>query len=441
MSTQFISGACALVVSVLVAVALVANPTVGVGMTLAVVGLALVARELRTPASRVVVMSALYMSATVDFIGRIQLGSTSAYAWVTVGIVVASVSLVLALPIASVPKSSRRMFLVMSLFPIWAVAMAVLTTPSQAGAQNILVYVCLVSVAALTASALSSGVITLDKLDKALFTTFTLGSTLFVISMLLEAVGKSPIVSPRSYGLFAAVGVAWAASKARYGARAELRLAFVMSILILASLSRTAAGVAILIFALTFIKLRTPRDVARTIAVVSAVAVFVGIALTQTDDPFSRRFTHGDVVGLPLGVELNVMGREALWATTWGLGWQSPVFGSGAGAASAAVQEKGFSAHPHNDYLRIFADFGLVGVLAFAALLLAPTVRAIGQLRSRSQEVSAMSVHVGALMAILALALEMVTDNAVVYLFIVVPTAVIIGASAGQQTAGSGESR
>lgn len=418
---------CALAPSIALGALIATQPVFGIAMTLIALGVVAVVRGLQTPASRFLVLTVLAVSATIDLIGRVEVGPTSAYAWVTALIAATSTFLALLLPITRVPRAGRRTLLVMSLYPAWALMSVAGAPPSQAGVQNLLVYVSFPSIAAVTAVAITMRAMPLPRLENVLFTTFAAGSLLFAGSLILDKIGGHAIVSSRAYAAFAAIGVAWAASRARYGGRSDFGLPLVLVGLILVSLSRTAFVAALFVLALAFVGLRTPRDLRRSVVILAAIAALGAAAVTYSN-PFSSRFTSGDVVALPGGVDVNVMGRADLWSVTWDLAWRSPIFGTGAGSADEAVKKVAKADHPHNDYLRALADFGFVGAGLLAAALAAPVIASGRALRMSTTKSDNPWLLAGAL-APTALALEMVTDNSLVYLFVVAPTAVLVGAA------------
>ena len=89
--------------------------------------------------------------------------------------------------------------------------------------------------------------------------------------------------------------------------------------------------------------------------------------------PLHHRFFHGDTPRVG-GFSINVTGRDALWAANWGWFKERPLIGHGAGASdrmTAALPNHG-AGHPHNDYLRILVDYGIIGfVLWMTAYLVA----------------------------------------------------------------------
>jgi O-antigen ligase len=69
---------------------------------------------------------------------------------------------------------------------------------------------------------------------------------------------------------------------------------------------------------------------------------------------------------------VNLQGRELIWAITWERFSESPIFGGGLGAAGdrlATTLQFDEAPAPHNEYLRMLADTGVVGTLLLVVAL------------------------------------------------------------------------
>ncbi len=104
--------------------------------------------------------------------------------------------------------------------------------------------------------------------------------------------------------------------------------------------------------------------------------------------------------------------------------------GSGLGNAQEVTlrYSTNLIAQPHNDYLRLLVDQGVVGAVLLTVGLL---VIARRSLRLAVRDAQHRALHVAALSATLGLMGCMLTDNPMVYIFVMMPTAVILGASIG----------
>lgn len=405
--------------------------TAAVAFSLAIVTVGLLVTLRETPMHKLLVGGLLGLSATVDLIGHFRVGPTTAYAWVTGAVAAVVVVVALATPARSLSPAARRVIRSMALFPAWALLSILWAPVSLQAAQNLLVYLAFSAIVAVAAVASATGVVTFATLRRAMMWTLGLGSGLYCVSLALDGLGGSALVSARAYALFAAVGVGWCAALGRHGYRAELRAALVLSCLVLLSLSRTAFVASLLLLAVGLIGFRTPRDIRRSIAILVCIGA-VAFGLYTYSNPFSARFRQGDVAAVG-GFELNVMGREELWHITWVDALRHPLIGGGIGSADVLVRRATPSDdNPHNDYLRVFHDLGGVGLAALLLALGAPLVACYRAYRSTpAARREPRSIHLGGVLTLAALAFGMTTDNPLVYLFVLAPVAVVVGCSLG----------
>ena len=140
--------------------------------------------------------------------------------------------------------------------------------------------------------------------------------------------------------------------------------------------------------------------------------------------PLHDRFAQGDVSLSVAGIDVNAEGRTQVWTVLWSGVQNEPLTGHGPGSASALslTIDPAFD-NPHNDYLRILYDFGIVGF----ALLAWSSMRSAGLLR-HARTSSHDSIPAGAaLNAGLAVLITMATDNPLDYPFVMIPLGALIG--------------
>ena len=138
--------------------------------------------------------------------------------------------------------------------------------------------------------------------------------------------------------------------------------------MILLSLSRTAFAAALIIVCLAWLN---PK--------ISLWMVATGrrgqrrdwsrVLRSPAHRPLHDRIYTGDVRSVGGGVSINLEGRSQIWATTWHSYLTSPVFGHGVGTADSLITRVYSKAvgHPHNDYLRLLHDYGLLGLCLWVA--------------------------------------------------------------------------
>ncbi|MCU1518487.1 MAG: O-antigen polymerase, partial [Pseudarthrobacter sp.] len=116
-----------------------------------------------------------------------------------------------------------------------------------------------------------------------------------------------------------------------------------------------------------------------------------------------------------------------LWEMTLRSAEQNPLFGNGPGTASALISASFRNiSHPHNEYLRLFHDFGYIGAVLFVLGTLILLLRTF-----RRAQNSDNPIHWAATLGILAVLAAALTDNVIIYPFVMAPLGLIVGASIG----------
>jgi O-antigen ligase len=153
--------------------------------------------------------------------------------------------------------------------------------------------------------------------------------------------------------------------------------------------------------------------------------------------PLQEHFLSGDVRLRVAGVGINVSGRGSLWQAAYDSFLESPWVGKGAGSSSHLIESRFRTvAHPHNDYLRVLHDYGIVGI----SLWLLGWIRVLRQLwtQARSGERCRRAdapLQFAAFLATLGICLMMITDNPMTYVFAMAPLGVLVGAAVGTASA------
>ena len=402
---------------------------------------AFVAQAGRLPATVFLAGAIVLSSALVDLPSKVQVGRFSANAGLTVayalvGLVVVAISPRISADAAGVPMRAFMAFLALAL-------LSVMWTPASiSAAQNALVLLVFVI-------SLFCGIAVAYRhrypaqfVDRLFTVSAFTALGLYGIGLAAGGIGSSAVVGNRAFGLFAVVIVAWEVAGWRYGVKFGRALALVASALVLLSLSRTAFAAILIIGCTAWFSPRTLGAWLRLAATV-CIAVGVGYVAVQYFRPLHDRFYTGDVRPVVGGVAINVEGRSQLWATTWHSYLTSPVLGHGVGSADLLIAKRYPGAgHPHNDYLRLLHDYGLVG----GCLWLLGYVSLLGRCwRSwqrpyrveRNSDVSVSDVHrerrvhAAASLALIGVALAMITDNVIDYMFVMGPVGVLAGLSLG----------
>lgn len=113
---------------------------------------------------------------------------------------------------------------------------------------------------------------------------------------------------------------------------------------------------------------------------------------------------------------INWEGRQVIWALLWGGFLASPVWGLGLGSATGLMRSyfgEGGVAVPHNEYMRLLTDTGVIGLLLFAIAMGVWLVAAIRMSRHAHREVREYAIAAAALAV--AWIVIAITDNAIDY--------------------------
>lgn len=150
----------------------------------------------------------------------------------------------------------------------------------------------------------------------------------------------------------------------------------------------------------------------KTRTAVAAGLVLVASAVLSLPDVRQRWFVdeEGSIVDvMTLSPNLNATGRRELWLELVPVCNQRPLVGRGLGWSNTASFQlsDGRISQPHNEYLRLYCDMGLVGSALFWAVPVLVGVRAATVLRVRPNS----AASVGALQFVVALLLLALTDN------------------------------
>jgi O-antigen ligase len=200
-------------------------------------------------------------------------------------------------------------------------------------------------------------------------------------------------------------------------------------IMILLSLSRGALGAATVMIVLAWFDMRSLISWIKAATIAGLAIVGVLFAVNHVSQ-LHNRFFSGDVQTVAPGVALNTSGRESIWRPVWNDALMSPWIGHGPGTGdSLTAHLSGFAAgqagagNVHNDYLRMFHDYGLVGLFLWLATL---SVLLVGLYRASGTS-GAGRWQWGAYLALVGIALEMIVDNPVIEVDVMAPLGILIG--------------
>lgn len=315
------------------------------------------------------------------------------------------------------------------IFVVWALFVTVFNSYlAVSSVQNILVYLITVTVIAVTTDQLHRGTMTISHIEMAVAISTFISICIFAATFIFDI-----YASPRPFALFAVTMVAWYSPKIRMGSKSATVTCIVLIACIGVSLSRTALAVALVVILCSLVHPRRLRSwIMLLIAAIGSVRLAYWVI--NSVEPLRERFFAGDVSMSFGGVGINSTGRTAMWGAaldSWREDFGTMLLGQGAGSVTEVIPLAVPSeSHPHNDYLRILHDFGLIGLVFWVLFIVTLFIPAgLAWWRASSVDRDVAPFHLSAVLAIMALSMTMFTDNAVIYYFAMVPVAAAIGCS------------
>ncbi len=381
---------------------------------------------------RMLLLGTVIVMGLVDCLARYSAGPVSALAVETIVLVCLCWAILMMRP-----TIQRRVWFCvrpLAFFLIWALAVFTWAVPTRLGLQNMTCVLAFVGFILLGASESHYD----SRLPRRVGTALEISIWIAMILNLGEHISAKGSLNPfmtgsgRSFALFALLGIAWYVARSRHGSRTSLWLAIVLTLAVLASLSRGSFVVALVLFALARLKPGSKHNWIRLglLGVLTIGLLCISLFLFPA---LQARFFEGDTSMRIGSLAINAMGRTKMWQVTLDSFRESPWIGKGAGSAAEVVRLSTGLAHPHNDYLRLLHDYGMVGF----GLWLLGTYRLLRKTwqawtyAARYDRVSA-HVHLAAFLAGTAFALAMVTQNNLAYIFMTAPTGILIGISLGR---------
>ncbi len=386
----------------------------------------------RRPLGEALIVAMIGISGGVDILQRVNAGAGSGQAAETVAFVV--LAALVALTGIRVPEGAAgRALGLVALFVTWTLVSFTWGTASTQSLQNVFVYMVFVLFMAIAATVVHyRGAAVHAIVAKAFWVAATVGLGLYAVSVAIAGPGTGKILLARPFGLLCVVLVAWFMAGGLIGQRWAYWVVGAAVVLTLLSLSRSALAAEFAVIALGRLNLRSFRG---WLIGIGAGLATLAVALSAVFfyAPLHHRFFHGDKANVA-GVSINVTGRDALWSANWGWFKQRPLIGHGAGASDRLTQALPFhgAGHPHNDYLRILVDYGVVGiVLWFAAFLAILRLTWRRWQEVRGTRVYAEQIHAAAFLALVGIALTMIVDNPLIELARMGPLGILVGLSLG----------
>jgi O-antigen ligase len=377
----------------------------------------------------------LLVSALTDLVRRFSFGSISALGVLTIVAGVGSFVLVILrakIPKAAMAATSLVLFLVLGVFSLYLnSATAVISVVG--GMQNLLTYGAFVGLLILSAIETSRSPYLPWYVSDGFTRIAQISGTIYGVSLLIDGFGTSLLMGARSFALFAIIAVAWCLAMWRYRSPGAAVWALLLSVLVAASFSRTAMIATLVLYPLSRFSPHKAEGWLKMMVWVGMMTLIAYLAFTFVE-PIRERFTDTGDSGQLGGLRVNTSGRETIWEAVQASIDDSPLIGKGPGSVAVPVNavNKTANGHPHNDYLRLMHDYGYIGLglwLCGYGSLLVATLR--NWLWADRYDRSTAHIHLAALLALVGVALAMLIDNLVIYIFAMAPLGVLVGASIG----------
>jgi O-antigen ligase len=397
-------------------------------------------RESADTAAALLLIAPFIVAAFVDLPRLIRAGSVTALGMLTVAqLMLAGAALVVS---RSYPKAVIQRFIPYGFFLAWMILRSAAEVPhvNQGGMQNGMAYLLFGGEFVLAGTlmfhrpaaaiwAIEGGFKVLDIVTM----------TLVAVSFLLFGMGGNAwLIGPRSVALLAIVPISWHLAGWCHGRTGAGFRALAWTGAIVLSLSRTALAVALIGAALAFLaggRIRPLRLVSRVPALVVAGLVLLVMLLPFQSQFYDRFFTGGNEVEVA-GLTINAAGRNHIWPVVIESAMRHPIIGAGLGSSQNALQDFDSETvgHPHNDYLRVWHDGGLIGV-SFLVIALLYWLVGLGRQWFRIARQASAQPHVdlAAFLTLLGIMLASITDNGLVYTFVMTLSGLMVGAAFGLQ--------
>jgi O-antigen ligase len=377
----------------------------------------------------------LLLLALADVLGQIDTGTRfSGQGLLTIAYVIACWGLLLGT--GKISKTALKAVWPCIALVVWALTTMLWYTPSISGMQNVLCLAALIGLVLLAAGQEESAAVQ-KAIAGFLPCAIWCGAAAYAYTLCTGGFGATDFIGARSFGITGLFGVAWYTSKWRFGKRGALLVMLALLVEIGASLSRLALVTGLVILTLGRVSATVKGWVWGLLSLGLAIGGFWW--MFTHFEPLREHFLSGDM-RLRLGdTAINVSGRAQIWRVTYESFLESPWVGQGAGS-SAHLLENRFRTigHPHNDYLRVLHDYGIVGlglwILAWGKILWRLWWQAKLSERWRRPDAP---LQFAAFLTAFAMCLVMVTDNPMTYIFAMGPLGVLIGAAVGAAAAHS----
>jgi len=251
--------------------------------------------------------------------------------------------------------------------------------------------------------------------------------------------GPKGIVVARTIALFTATVLTVSLGRWRYDLDPRKRLnGLLISTVILGTigftLSRMATGISLL---LTIISRHKPSNTFRLLAAVTLSFVVVVVLFLSISSFRERTFKRGEIPNsfAEMVETFDSSGRiNRMWPAALASALESPLIGHGPGSARTVValimtQHERTEYNPHNEYLQVFHDFGLIGLLLLLGFWIPMMIRywRLWNKSDREQDVQMAKWSMVAFLCVTLCVITAITANTFHYPFVTTTAFIIVG--------------
>jgi O-antigen ligase len=375
-------------------------------------------------------------SALIDLPRRIELWSFSGLAYISVFYGV--LALIVWLAGGYFPSPLATLLWPFGLFGAWALASFASFPVTAQGVQNLIVFAGFLAVTVAVAERSHFFPRVPQHAGRALVAAAVGSCAAYLLTVLLAGLHNDLWFGASAFSMFQLTAIAWLLASWRYGSRRSLLLALLLTGTIGVALSRLGIIAALALGLLSWLPARRRLGLLKFLVAALLVGGLGFVAVTRVPSVRDRFF--GGPKTLTVGrISVNGMGRAGFWQLTWDSYLESPILGKGAGSTQALLQKvfHGRIIQPHNEYLRVLHDYGLVGLVFWGAGFTILSLRIWRAWIEADEEGAADArVHLAALLSLVSLAIEMIGNNPWIYSFVMAPVALLVGGSIGRMPAG-----
>ncbi|MDR2930478.1 MAG: O-antigen ligase family protein [Propionibacteriaceae bacterium] len=323
-----------------------------------------------------------------------------------------------------------------TLFVVWAGVRLLMVGPTVIGLQEFCVWALYPLVIGTVSQRAQPG--TYERVCPWLVGAAALAAVVYLGQVALAGAGADQFYSARGAGWLALLGLTIVLPRVVACHKPWWPVPLLTAVIVL-SQSRTPMVIAGAMLVVTW-AFRHRRGVAPTwrrvfLRLVIAGVIVVGLLawLVLNVSWVQSRFTEGDGFSIN-GVVINLSGRATLWQLTIEQWLLDPWIGNGPGAVGTMLATYGpdYPDHPHNEYLRLLDDTGVIGLVLWLAGVVLVGWRSLRAL-SRAQSPKSVAVSTSAVLGVLVMLAGSVTDNVTISLYIPLITGVMIGLSLADQ--------